>query len=159
MGISPGYSALCAIDVRRLAWFFVWPQHKSRSAVICEAVTRPSMRFVPVKSEDQQATLMLHSARELLISQRTALINALRGHFIVAPQGACNVRQLIATLEEDRGSPGSIDRDRGADCQTRQGDPRHSSQGRCQCPACHYSWYWSDHRVLPLGKRFESGTV
>jgi len=63
------------------------------------------MRFVPVKSEEQQATLMLHSARELLISQRTALINALRGHFaelgIVAPQGAHNARQLIAILDDD----------------------------------------------------------
>lgn len=72
------------------------------AAAICEAVTRPSMRFVPIKAEDQQATLMLHSARELLISQRTVLINALRGHFaelgIVAPQGARNVRQLIAIL-------------------------------------------------------------
>ncbi len=47
------------------------------ATAICEAVTRPSMRFVPVKSEDQQATLMLHSARELLMSQRTALINAI----------------------------------------------------------------------------------
>ena len=75
------------------------------AATICEAVTRPSMRFVPVKSEEQQATLMLHSARELLISQRTALINALRGHFaelgIVAPQGAHNARQLIAILDDD----------------------------------------------------------
>lgn len=75
------------------------------AAAICEAVTRPSMRFVPVKSEEQQATLMLHSARELLISQRTALINALRGHFaelgIVAPQGAHNARQLIAILDDD----------------------------------------------------------
>ena len=48
---------------------------------------------------------MLHSARELLISQRTALINALRGHFaelgIVAPQGAHNARQLIAILDDD----------------------------------------------------------
>lgn len=77
------------------------------AAAICEAVTRPSMRFVPVKSENQQATLMLHSARELLISQRTALINALRGHFaelgIVVPQGAHNARQLIAILEDDKG--------------------------------------------------------
>ncbi|TPW26155.1 IS110 family transposase [Martelella alba] len=75
------------------------------AAAICEAVMRPSMRFVPVKSEDQQATLMLHSARELLISQRTALINALRGHFaelgIIAAQGARNVRQLIAILDDD----------------------------------------------------------
>ena len=49
------------------------------AAAICEAVTRPSMRFVPAKSEDQQGTLMQHRARDLLISQRTALINALRG--------------------------------------------------------------------------------
>lgn len=82
------------------------------AAAICEAVTRPSMRFVPVKSEGQQATLMLHTARELLISQRTALINALRGHFaelgIVAPQGARNVRQLIAILEDERRSPQAV---------------------------------------------------
>jgi transposase len=82
------------------------------AAAICEAVTRPSMRFVPVKNEDQQATLMLHSARELLISQQTALINALRGHFaelgIVAPQGARNVRQLIAILEDERYSPQAV---------------------------------------------------
>lgn len=47
---------------------------------ICEAVTRPTMRFVAVKSVDQQAVLMLHKARDLLIRQRTALINALRAH-------------------------------------------------------------------------------
>lgn len=47
---------------------------------ICEAVTRPTMRFVPVKSEEQQGVLMLHRVRELLIRQRTMLVNALRGH-------------------------------------------------------------------------------
>lgn len=82
------------------------------AAAICEAVTRPSMRFVPVKSRGQQATLMLHSARELLISQRTALINALRGHFaelgIVVPQGARNVRQLIAILDDEQHSPQAV---------------------------------------------------
>ncbi|WP_114949213.1 IS110 family transposase [Microvirga calopogonii] len=74
------------------------------AAAICEAVTRPSMRFVPVKSPQQQSTLMLHGARDLLIGQRTALINALRGHFaelgIVVAQGARNTRQLIAFLHE-----------------------------------------------------------
>src|SRR3990172_9486053 len=45
---------------------------------ICEAVRRPSMRFVPVKSVEQQAALMPHRSRELLIRQRTMLINALR---------------------------------------------------------------------------------
>ena len=47
---------------------------------ICEAVTRPNMRFVPIKTENQQAALMLHKARELLIRQQTMLVNALRGH-------------------------------------------------------------------------------
>src|SRR5471030_2022985 len=50
------------------------------AAAICEAVSRPSMRFVPVKSVDQQAVLMLHRARSLLVGQRTALICALRAH-------------------------------------------------------------------------------
>ncbi len=75
------------------------------AAAICEAVTRPSMRFVPVKSEEQQAKLMLHSARELLVSQRTALINALRGHFaefgIVVAQGARNARLLVAVIHDE----------------------------------------------------------
>jgi transposase len=48
------------------------------AAAICEAVTRPSMRFVPIKTVDQQAALMLHRTRELLIVQRTQLINAMR---------------------------------------------------------------------------------
>ena len=49
------------------------------AAAICEAVTRPSMRFVPVKTEEQQAVLIIHRARELLVRQRTQLINAVRG--------------------------------------------------------------------------------
>jgi transposase len=47
---------------------------------ICEAVRRPSMRFVPVKTAEQQSALMMHRARDLLIRQRTMLVNALRGH-------------------------------------------------------------------------------
>src|SRR5262245_11901884 len=50
------------------------------AAAVCEAVTRPSMRFVPVKAIDQQAALMLHRCRDLLIRQRTQLTNALRAH-------------------------------------------------------------------------------
>jgi len=46
---------------------------------MCETVTRPTMRFVPVKSAEQQAVLMLHRSRDLLIRQRTMLVNALRG--------------------------------------------------------------------------------
>ena len=50
------------------------------AAAICEAVTRPSMRFVPTKSEEQQSGLMLHRSRQLLVCQRTMLSNAIRGH-------------------------------------------------------------------------------
>jgi len=49
------------------------------AAAICEAVTRPSMRFVPIKTKEQQTALMLHRTRQLLVRQRTMLSNALRG--------------------------------------------------------------------------------
>jgi transposase len=78
----------------------------------CEAVQRPGMRFVPVKTEAQQATLMVHRVRDQLIGQRTATINALRGHLtefgIVAAQRQAGVRQLLAILaevEDDRIPP------------------------------------------------------
>ena len=73
---------------------------------ICEAVTRPSMRFVPVKDVDQQAVLMMHRARKLLVRQRTMLVNALRAHLaefgIIAPQGLRHVEQLVEAIEDDR---------------------------------------------------------
>ncbi len=69
---------------------------------IAEAVTRPTMRFVAIKTTDQQSALMLHKARDLLVRQRTALINALRGHMgelgIIVPQGAQRVPQLVEAL-------------------------------------------------------------
>lgn len=75
------------------------------AAAICEAVSRPSMRFVPVKTEEQQAALMLHRVRALLVSQRTALICALRAHMaefgIVAPIGPRNVSPLLEILADE----------------------------------------------------------
>ena len=52
------------------------------AAAICEAVMRPHMRFVPIKTEDQQAALMLHKARELLVRQQTMLINCISFYLI-----------------------------------------------------------------------------
>ena len=76
------------------------------AAAICEAVTRPSMRFVPVKDVDQQAVLMMHRARNLLIRQRTMAVNALRAHLaefgVVAPQGLRHVECLVAAIEEKK---------------------------------------------------------
>ena len=66
---------------------------------ICEAVTRPSMRFVPVKSAERQSVLVLHRSRELLVRQRTMLVNAIRGHCaefgLIAPLGVRSVPELI----------------------------------------------------------------
>lgn len=70
---------------------------------ICEAVTRPTMRFVPVKTEVQQAVLMQHRTRDFLVRQLTQLANALRAHLgefgIVVPKGVHNLGRLIAEAE------------------------------------------------------------
>jgi transposase len=79
------------------------------AAAICEAMSRPGMRFVPVKSADQQAILMLHKTRELLIMQRTMSVNALRGHLtefgLVVPKGIAHVDELRALAHEDARLP------------------------------------------------------
>lgn len=73
---------------------------------ICEAVTRPTMRFVPVKDVDQQSILMLHRARNLLVRQRTMLVNALRAHMaefgIIAPQGLAHAEELVAVIDNEQ---------------------------------------------------------
>ena len=77
------------------------------AAAICEAVTRPSMRFVGVRSVENQAMLMHHRAREMLVAQRTHLINGLRGNLaeigVIAAQGHKAARELadrIAACDE-----------------------------------------------------------
>jgi transposase len=77
---------------------------------ICEAAVRPTMRFVPVKSEETQGAAMVFRVRELLIRQRSQAINALRGHLPefgqVVPQGAANTSKVIAGVDEpDSGIP------------------------------------------------------
>ena len=75
---------------------------------ICEAVVRPTMRFVATKTAEQQAALLLHRGRERLVRQRTSLVNALRAHLaefgVIAPQGLRNVGKLIAIVR-DEGDP------------------------------------------------------
>lgn len=71
---------------------------------ICEAAQRPTMRFVPVKSEQQQASGVVFRARDLLVRQRTQLSNALRGHMAeygyVAPLGVSHIQRLIETIQD-----------------------------------------------------------
>lgn len=97
--------------VRLMSPQFVKPYRKNDkndgndAEAICEAVQRPSMRFVPVKSPEQQAELAVHRIRRRLMGQRTALINQLRGllaeHGLVLAQGANQVRSKLPALLED----------------------------------------------------------
>jgi transposase len=72
------------------------------AAAICEAVSRPSMRFVAIKTREQQAALMLHRARQLLVRQRTMLSNAIRGHLaelgIVSAKGRNGTDELLEII-------------------------------------------------------------
>jgi transposase len=71
---------------------------------ICEAASRPAMRFVSVKSEEKQAAALVFRARDLLVRQRTQLVNAVRGHMAeygwIAPQGAASFRKLAGGVED-----------------------------------------------------------
>jgi transposase len=97
-------------EVRLIAPAYVKPfvkRQKNDAAdaeAICEAAQRPTMRFVAVKSEAKQALSAVFRARDLLVSQRTQLINALRGHLgeygVVAPQGPSHVERLIIEVED-----------------------------------------------------------
>ena len=95
-------------DARLMAAQFVSPYRKNGkndandAEAICEAVGRPNMRFVPVKSEETQAVLAVHRARALTVSERTALINQVRGLLgefgIVAGTGTAQARKLLTEI-------------------------------------------------------------
>jgi transposase len=74
------------------------------AAAICEAVTRPSMRFVAIKTKQQQMALMLHRSRQLLVRQRTMLSNALRGHLaelgVVSAKGRNGTAELLSIIAD-----------------------------------------------------------
>ena len=80
------------------------------AAAICEAVTRPSMRFVALKTKEQQASLMLHRTRQMLVRRRTMLINAMRGHLaelgIVSAKGRNGTGELLRIITD--GADGRI---------------------------------------------------
>jgi transposase len=71
---------------------------------ICEAAQRPTMRFVAVKSEVKQASAVIFRTRDVLVGQRTQIINAIRGHLgeygLITPQGPSHVEQLIGQIED-----------------------------------------------------------
>ncbi len=79
------------------------------AAAICEAMSRPEMRFVPIKSAAQQAVLMLHKTRDLLVKQRTMNVNALRGHLaefgLIAAKGIHRLEELLALARAQAALP------------------------------------------------------
>ena len=101
-------------EVRLIPPIYVKPYVKRQkndaadAEAICEAAQRPTMHFVAVKSEEQQAGMMQFGVRDLLVRQRTQTINALRGHLgefgIVAPKGPVHVRRLALALEGPEGA-------------------------------------------------------
>jgi transposase len=103
--------AVLGHEVRLIPPAYVKPfvkRHKNDAIdaeAICEAAQRPSMRFVAVKSEEQQAAGLVFRTRDLLVRQRTQLINAIRGHLTeygwVAPKGPSHVAMLADLLEEE----------------------------------------------------------
>ena len=104
-------------DVRLMAVQLIKPYRtkqkndRNDAEAICEAVSRPQMRFVPIKTVEQQAILTVHRARELLVSERTAVANQIRGllmeYGLVIAQGIQRLRRnLPAVLStEDEGLP------------------------------------------------------
>jgi len=97
--------------VRLIAGQFVRPYRKSGkndqndAEAICEAAGRPNMRFVPIKSAEQQAVLSIHRVRQLRIGERTALVNQIRGllaeYGIVVAQGITRIRRALPDILED----------------------------------------------------------
>lgn len=100
-------------DVRLIPPAYVKPYVKRQkndaadAEAICEAVTRPNMRFVPVKSTERQGVLMLHRSRDLLMRQRTMILNAVRAHLaefgIITAQGPHKILTLIQAIEAGDG--------------------------------------------------------
>ena len=76
---------------------------------LCEAMSRPTMQFVPVKTEEQQAALMLMAVRQQLITRRTQLTNAIRGHAaefgLIAAKGLDKVAPLLVRIAQDENLP------------------------------------------------------
>jgi transposase len=102
-------------EVKLVAPQFVKPYVKrgkndaADAAAGCEAMSRPTMRFVPIKTAEQQAALMLVGVREGIVRERTQLTNMIRGYAaefgVVAPKGLCKVEMLLERIAQDTTLP------------------------------------------------------
>src|SRR5271168_504131 len=135
----------------------------SDAAAICEAVTRPSMWFVSLRSPENQAALMRHKAREMLVSQRTQLLNGVRGHLtevgVIAPQGSRHAHELADRIEaRDETIPFEVcealaplvvqlRKPRRSDCPARPHQRQAGAEGRNGAPTDEHSRLRADHRL------------
>lgn len=130
-------------EVRLIPPQYVKPYRKGNKTdrndaeAICEAALRPNMRFVPLKSEEQQALMAAQGVRELLIGQRTQLVNQTRGRLaefgIIAPRGVGQVRGLLCEPKLER-LPALM---------------------REVCAQLHEQMAWLDEQIAPASRRLE----
>ena len=168
-------------EVRLVPPIYVKPfvkRHKNDAAdaeAITEAAQRPTMHFVAVKPEAQQAQAMLFHTRDLLVRQRTQTINALRGHLaeygVVAPQGSARIGQLAGVLgDEDCGLPEAVvelgrlaaradRRARREDRRTRREDPDERTGARRDGAADDDPGHRAGHRDGHRGLRTADGEL
>lgn len=172
-------------EVRLIAPKFVKPYVKNQkndmadAEAIAEAASRPTMRFVEVKTPEQQGLGMIFRLRDLLVGQRTQTVNALRGHLaefgVITAKGRENIDKLRSALERDEETadiPASVRhmaqlcfdqiddlsrRITDLDAQMRRPADAHASQRDCRgCPALGLSpqWLWlpSLHRWKASGR-------
>lgn len=125
-------------EVRLIAPAYVKPfvkrqKHAAADAeAIAEAATRPTLRFVPLKSKETQAATTIFRPRDVLVGQLTQLINALRGHLseygVIAPQGPSHVERLVAEIEDPQSARSrrgtSLPCRAGVDAASRRRPPR-----------------------------------
>jgi transposase len=131
--------------VRLMAAQFVIPYRKrgkndaNDAEAICEAVGRPNMRFVAIKSEEQQSVLMVHRARTLVVANRTAQVNQIRGLLgefgLVVPKGVARLRREL---------PGGYSKTQRTACRR--------LRARCS-PDCSSSFTSSTRSVRPADPR------
>ena len=126
-------------EVRQMPPAYVKPYVKrgktdaADAEAICEAVTRPTMRFVPVKSREQQAALSMHRARDLLVKQRTQLVNMIRGLLaefgVDIPQGVHRALEMARTIVDGRRQAYRQRQQRSSGaCRSKRSTPTHSAE-------------------------------
>ena len=116
--VKPFVKRQSEADRKTIRWIVFPPNDAADAEAIVEAASRPTMRFVAVKTQEQQARAMLFRTRDLLVRQRTQLINALRGHLAehgaIVPKGRVHLKRLIEVIGDEASDLPAMVREIGA---------------------------------------------